>query len=70
MELSYPLVDDKQIGNSSYCESFSTKMMKQTDTVIYCPTDSTDPSVRSHNINIIGSLEDVERARLFIRVNK
>nr|CAH0111756.1 unnamed protein product [Daphnia galeata] len=66
MELSYPL-ETKRISNNRY-ESVLAKLMKQTDTIIFCSSDETNPTTtRIPKITISGSLSAVEAARLSIR---
>ena len=67
MELSYPL-ETKRISNNRY-ESVLAKLMKQTDTIIFCSSDETNPTTtRIPKITVSGSLSAVEVARLSIRV--
>ena len=67
MELSYSL-EPKKISNDCH-ENVLSKLMKQTDTVIYCPSNETNPTtIRIPKLTVSGSLGAVESARLFIRV--
>lgn len=68
MELSCHL-ENKRILNGRY-ESVLSKLMKQTDTNIFCPTSDTNLNIttRIPKITISGSLAAVESARLSIRV--
>ncbi|XP_046452497.1 uncharacterized protein LOC124200214 isoform X3 [Daphnia pulex] len=67
MELSHHL-ENKRILNGRY-ESVLSKLMKQTDTNIFCPTSDTNLNIttRIPKITISGSLAAVESARLSIR---
>lgn len=66
MDLSYPLESKSNV----FYESVLSKVMKRTDTVIYCPSNETDSAAGIQKVEIVGSLAAVESARLFIRVKK
>lgn len=63
MDLSYPLESKSNV----FYESVLSKVMKRTDTVIYCPSNETDSAAGIQKVEIVGSLAAVESARLFIR---
>ncbi|XP_057371069.1 uncharacterized protein LOC130692028 [Daphnia carinata] len=63
MELSYPLESESNV----FYESGLSKVMKRTNTVIYCPSNEKDSVAGIQKVEIVGSLAAVESARLLIR---